>query len=121
MIDQTQSRAIPAQSSAIVLSALITTWGVVLAACIQKGWIEKPAPAVFVLPQPSSPIAKASFTGAIEALPEVRQACAMLENDVNTRPTAASYEVELTSAREPGDARPVRKSWTPTITVPLIP
>lgn len=70
MIDQIQSRAIPAQSSAIVLSAFITTCGIVFAAFIQKGWIEKPSPAVFVSSQPSPPISHASFTGAIEALPD---------------------------------------------------
>jgi hypothetical protein len=55
------------------------------------------------------PVAQASFTGAVESLLEVRQAYATFENGVNTRPMATSYEVDLNSAREPGDVLPARK------------
>ena len=47
MIDQIQSRTIPIQSWAMVLAALITNLGVVIAAFIQSGWIGKPYSASF--------------------------------------------------------------------------
>ncbi len=43
MSDEYQVRAIRTQSSAVVSAALITTMGAVTAACIQSGWIGRPA------------------------------------------------------------------------------
>ena len=53
MIDQIRSRTIPIQSWGMVLAALITTVGIVFAACINSGWIEKPSSAT-VIALPSS-------------------------------------------------------------------
>lgn len=68
MNDQNQLRAIPAQSMAIVMSGIITTCGVVISACIQTGWIGKPTPEMVDPPQPT--VARAYFTGVIEATGE---------------------------------------------------
>jgi len=70
MIDQLQSRTIPIQSWAMVLAALITNLGVVIAAFIQSGWIEKPYSASFPAPQSARAIFQASETGAIDSLNE---------------------------------------------------
>ena len=51
MIDQIQSRTIPIQSWAMVLAALITNLGVVIAAFIQSGWIGNPYSASFTARQ----------------------------------------------------------------------
>ena len=53
MFDQSTTRNFPLQSWAVVLAAVISTTGVVLAACIQSGWIERPSPAPVYLPQAS--------------------------------------------------------------------
>ena len=53
MFDQSATRNFPLQSWAVVLAAVITTAGVVLSACIQSGWIERPSPAAVSLPQAS--------------------------------------------------------------------
>ena len=47
MIDQTPSRTIPIQSWTMLLAASITACGVIVAACIQSGWFEKPYSASF--------------------------------------------------------------------------
>ena len=66
MIDQIPTKTIPIQSWAMVLAALITNLGVVIAAFIQSGWIGKPYSASFTAP-PSSPVSsQASETGAID-------------------------------------------------------
>ena len=68
MIDQIQSRTIPIQSWAMVLAALITTVGIVFAACIQSGWIEKPSSASFATLQSSPANVPASATEAVEPI-----------------------------------------------------
>ena len=66
MFDQIPSRTVPIQSWAMVLAALITNLGVVIAACIQSGWIGKPS-SVRSLLRPSSPVnSRASEIGAID-------------------------------------------------------
>ena len=66
MIDQLQSRTIPIQSWAMVLAALITNLGVVIAAFIQSGWIEKPYSASFPAQKPYPVNSQASEAGAID-------------------------------------------------------
>ena len=63
-------RAGSISSSAILLSAIITSCGVIAAACIQAGWIAKPVAIADISPPPSPPIAQARFTGAIAPIPE---------------------------------------------------
>ena len=58
-------RAGPISSSAILLSAIITSCGVIAAACIQTGWIARPVVVSSNPPPPVPPIPQASFTGAI--------------------------------------------------------
>ena len=66
MIDQIPSRTIPIQSWSMLLAASITTCGVIVAACIQSGWIEKPYSASFTGPPSPQVNSQASETGAID-------------------------------------------------------
>ena len=70
MFDQIPTRTIPIQSWAMVLAASITTCGVIVAACIQSGWIEKPYSASFTA-RPSSVSSQASEAGAIDPPNEI--------------------------------------------------
>ena len=89
MIDQIQSRTIPIQSWGIVLAALITNLGVVIAACIQTGWIGRPSSAT-VIALPSS--RQATETWAID--PPIERGF-----DIS-QPAAANTPAYLTGATQ---------------------
>jgi hypothetical protein len=92
MFDQIPSRTVPIQSWAMVLAALITNLGVVIAACIQSGWIGKPS-SVTVIAPPSSPVnSRASEIGAIDPPNELGFAI--------SQPAAANTPAYLTGATQ---------------------
>jgi hypothetical protein len=74
MNDQNQNSAIRLQSSAIVVAALITGSGAVIAACIQTGLIGRPfdPPLAVSMLEPTPKPAQATFTGTIEPLADNR-------------------------------------------------
>lgn len=63
-------RAGPISSSAILLSAIITSCGVIAAACIQAGWIARPIVVSGNPPLQFPPIPQAYFTGSIAPVRE---------------------------------------------------
>jgi hypothetical protein len=93
-------RAGPVSSSAIISSALITTCGVITAACIQTGWIAKPSVVVNSLP----PVARAHLTGAVEPIrgrpvSQVDFLSEPVEMDSPTQPPAIFRMVDEPPAR----------------------
>jgi hypothetical protein len=104
MIDQLQSRTIPIQSWAMVLAALITNLGVVIAAFIQSGWIEKPYSASFPAQKPYPVNSQASEAGAIDPPNEtgfnISQPAAANTPAYLTGATQGSVHVPAADARE---------------------
>lgn len=83
----------PVSSSAILLSATITTCGVIAAAYIQTGWLAKPSAVATVASPPFPPIARAFLTGDIEPIREetvsqVRYLAEPVERSQATEPAA---------------------------------
>jgi hypothetical protein len=91
MFDQIPSRTIPIQW-AMVLAASITTCGVIVAACIQSGWIEKPYSASFTARQSSPVSSQAAEAKAIDPPNE-------LGFDIS-QPAAANTPAYLTGATQ---------------------
>lgn len=73
MNDRFQSRAVRFQSSAIVIAAVITTSGAVIAACIQAGWIGKPPSNAVASLSNTEAGKQAYFTGVIEPISDTIQ------------------------------------------------
>jgi hypothetical protein len=95
MIDHIPTKTIPIQSWAMVLAALITTCGVIVAACIQSGWIEKPYSASFTA-RPSSSVS--SENGEIDSPHEAAF-------DIS-QPAAANTPAYLTGATQASNQAP---------------
>jgi hypothetical protein len=118
MIDQHHAKVVTLQSSAVVLAALITTMGAIGAACIQTGWIGRPAlttaataPTATIASRTTPPTAQVSFLGTIEPAERTFANSPLSRSTVDSMHTAINTSAYMPVENVRSTTQPLASPW----------